>query len=326
MAKRILRIIILLAEQTVFGLAVFTGLNLVLNAASPRLGCNWIWINLKDAPGSPGWFLLLFFVIGVLGWRWLKQGFRLPARIVAGIVGIICLRDAAAYYGLLASGIIISAFPVPLSLLLGALLVLWAAHRPKDEPKPGLWPKLLRVGLALWAVGLCLLTQVLTFGSTDYSRPGDAIVVFGAGVYPNGSPSLALYDRTMTACELYRRGLAGWLVLSGGRNPAAPISEPEAMKRIAMKAGVPAERIILDEAGVNTSATIATAARLARERGWRRVLMVSHNYHLSRISMLSHRAGLAACTVPAHETRPLTLKPYYVQRELAAWVYYWLIS
>ena len=87
---------------------------------------------------------------------------------------------------------------------------------------------------------------------------------------------------------------------------------------------MPAERIILDERCVNTAATIANAAVLARERGWRQVLMVSHNYHLSRISMLSHRAGLAACTIPAHETRPLMLKPYYVQRELAAWVYYYL--
>jgi len=324
MARRILRIITTLAEQAVFGLAVFTGLNLVLNAVSPRLGCNWIWINLADKPGSPGWLLLLFFVIGVLGWRWARRGVRLPIRVVVGVVGVICLRDAAAYYWLLASGIITSAFPVPLSLLLGVLLMWWAAYRPKTEPKPGLWPRLLRVGLAVWAAGLCLLAQVLTFGSTDYSRPGDAIIVFGAGVYPDGSPSLALYDRTVTACDLYRRGLAGWLVLSGGRNPAAPIGEPEAMKRIAVKAGVPAERIILDERGVNTAATIANAATLARERGWRRVLMVSHNYHLSRISMLSHRAGLAACTIPAHETRPLMLKPYYVQRELAAWVYYYL--
>ena len=52
--------------------------------------------------------------------------------------------------------------------------------------------------------------------------------------------------------------------------------------------------------------------------------MVSHNYHLSRISMLCRRAGLVAFTVPAAETRPLTLKPYYVQRELAAWVWYYL--
>jgi len=92
--KRVLRILNAFAEQAVFGLAVFTGLNLVLNAVSRRLGCNWIWINLADAPGSPGWFLLLFFVIGVLGWRWLKGGFRLPARVVAGVVGVICLRNA----------------------------------------------------------------------------------------------------------------------------------------------------------------------------------------------------------------------------------------
>ena len=43
-----------------------------------------------------------------------------------------------------------------------------------------------------------------------------------------------------------------------------------------------------------------------------------------RISMLCRPTVLAACTVPAAESRPLTLRPYYVQRELAAWVWYYL--
>ena len=173
--KRVLRMMTMLAEQTVFGLAVFTGLNLVLNAASPRLGCNWIWINLADKPGSPGWFLLLFFVIGVLGWRWLKGGFRRPARIVAGIVGVVCLRDAAAYYWLLASGIITSAFPVPLSLLLGVLLVLWAAHRPEQDERK----KEKRRPASLFLFSFFLFPFAIRGGAE--ARPVAAAAARGAG-------------------------------------------------------------------------------------------------------------------------------------------------
>jgi len=52
--------------------------------------------------------------------------------------------------------------------------------------------------------------------------------------------------------------------------------------------------------------------------------MVSNDYHLSRISLTSRRLNLAAYTVPAEEDYTLTAKPWYVQRELAAWVYYYL--
>ncbi|NQT21505.1 MAG: YdcF family protein [Planctomycetes bacterium] len=123
---------------------------------------------------------------------------------------------------------------------------------------------------------------------------------------------------------LFEQGLGKRMVFSGGRNPAAPLSEPQAMEKIALDRGIPEDAIILDERGSNTFATVASAKALARRHGWRRLLMVSHDYHLSRISALSHRAGLVAYTVPAHETRALTMKPYYIQREIAAWIYYYL--
>lgn len=317
------RILRRISDLTVFSLAVFAAVNLLLGIASSRLGCNWIWINLDDHTASFGWFVLLFFAAGVLAWQRIKPHLRIAVRAVVGIVAFYCLRDALAYYRLLSAGVIQTTFPLPLSLVFGLTLAAWMIWPPEPWRRLGRWPVILRVGLAAWAAGFCLLAQVLTFGSTDYRRPADAIVVFGAGVNRDGSPSLALFDRTRSGCLLYQQGYGKWLVLSGGPG-AGQVSEPQAMKRIALGMRVPAEVIITDERGENTQATVSNAARLARERGWSRLLMVSHNYHLSRISMLCRRAGLAAYTVPAAETWPLTLKPYYVQRELAAWVWYYL--
>ena len=311
-----------IASLTSVCLAVFAALNIVLSVVSPRLGCNWLWIGISDRPASGGWFLMLFFAAAVLGGRRIKSRLRLAARCVIAVVGAFCLRDAFAYYQLIADGTIRSSFPLPLSLVLGVLLVVRALWPPDSAGKPGLWPRLLYAGLAAWAAGLCLLAQVLAFGATDYSRASDAIVVFGAGVRPDGRPSLALADRTRTGCALLKEGTGRWLVLSGGGSGLA--SEPQAMKRIALRMGVPESAIILDERGNNTLATVRNVKELSVRHGWSRLLMVSHDYHLSRISMLSHRAGLAVCTVPARESRPLTLKPYYVQRELVAWIYYYL--
>ena len=150
--------------------------------------------------------------------------------------------------------------------------------------------------------------------------------MFGAKVCADGRPSLALSDRTRTACRLYQQGLVDYLVFSGGRDPRAPISEPEAMRRLARRMDIPDEAIILDEGGIDTMASVAAARVLARRMGWPSVLMVSHDYHLSRIKLLSYRSGLAAYTVPAEETRMLTRKPYFVGRELLAWLYCYFVG
>jgi len=44
------------------------------------------------------------------------------------------------------------------------------------------------------------LALMLFFGNTDYRRPADAVVVFGARVYASGKLSDALEDRIRTGC------------------------------------------------------------------------------------------------------------------------------
>jgi len=64
-------------------------------------------------------------------------------------------------------------------------------------------------------------------------------------------------------------------------------------------------------------------AVIERLRGAKRVLAVSHAYHLPRVKMAYRRAGWDVYTVPAEESRPLTQTPYLVAREVAAvWAYY----
>ena len=148
--------------------------------------------------------------------------------------------------------------------------------------------------------------------------------MFGAAVRPDGSASGALLDRTNTACALYHQGLVDVLVLSGGRNPAVPVSEPVCMARLARAAGVPEEALILDETGRTSAATLTTVDRLARERDWSRILLVSHDYHLARLHLLARPLGARAYTVPARETVPWPSKPAFVLREVAAWGWHFL--
>jgi len=247
---------------------------------------------------------------------WLCAGFAVSA-----------LADAASFWWLLAAGRIRSPAVVPFSLLVAALLGASALRmaRARIEALPRTsWRAVLFDAAAAGATAFAaLLAFIFTYGPTDYTRPADCAVVLGARAYADGRPSLALYDRTMTGVELYRRGLVGKLVVSGAVGPSG-VSEPRVMRRLAVAKGVRPQDVILDELGVNSWATVLGARRLAARRGWRRVLLVSHYYHLPRLRLAADRAGLVARTVPCRQTRRLRKEPYGVLRECAGLVYYYL--
>ena len=74
-------------------------------------------------------------------------------------------------------------------------------------------------------------------------------LVLGAGLAADGSPTLMLADRVRGAVELYQRGAVEHLLMSGD-NSRAYYDEPTSMRRLAIDAGVPAEAITLDFAGM----------------------------------------------------------------------------
>ena len=92
------------------------------------------------------------------------------------------------------------------------------------------------------------------------------------------------------------------------------------MRRIALEQGVPGDRILIDRDGLNTHASIVNAATISREHGIRRLLAVSHFYHLPRVKMEASRAGLTVFTVPADQRGQVLKKlPYFMAREAVAW-------
>ncbi|MDF1700063.1 MAG: YdcF family protein [Planctomycetota bacterium] len=312
-------------DAGVHALALFALANLVLAAFSDRWDPTWLWVQGGALPSGLVHVLAALFAVGVLCLHRRHPALALVVRAAALLLSVACLADAIAYYRLLAAGHISSAVPVPLSLGLAIMLLAWAVVARPESPygtartRRALWLRVLDRTAPLWLGALGLLLHVMTIGVTDYARPADAAVVFGAAVRASGQPSQALRDRTVAACELYHRGLVDRIVLSGGRDPRAPLSEPECMAVICQTQGVPAEALVFDEAGVNTQASVESTRVLARRHGWRRVLMVSHDYHLARIQMVCRKAGVRAYTVPAAESRPMLLKPWFTLRELAAY-------
>lgn len=314
-------------------LASFTGLNLLAGQLRPGLDCNGWWISLPELPAAARDGLLLGVALALLLAASGAVTGLLGRRLLAGVIALAalaCLRDACVVWSLAWSGEVGGwHLALPLSLLLALALGALArelACGPSPERLVG-WPLQLERGLVAGCAAAWLLAwplaQVACLGPTDYRRPADAIVVFGARVYADGTLSHAAADRVMTGASLYRQGLAPRLIVSGGPGDGA-IHETEAMARLAERLGVPAHAIERDPDGHSTAMTCRNTAESLGRRGLGRVLAVSHSFHLPRIKMAYQRHGIEALTVPLERPRMLVQLPWQLARESAAWWVYYL--
>jgi len=113
-------------------------------------------------------------------------------------------------------------------------------------------------------------------------------IVFGAGVYADGTPTPMLADRILAGVALYRAGKVKRLLMSGD-NRVPEYNEVGVMREFAMMQGVPAEAIAVDRFGLNT---FATCDRARREFGIDRATLVTQNYHLPRAVYLCRGVGI----------------------------------
>lgn len=309
--------------QLVRGVALALGGVLLLEAgfacfgeAAPRS----LWLGLRSlgAPVAVAWLVALGGPLFV--WGATRKGARL-VRAACVLLALHAAFDAARAWPLTGP------FSFSFLLALVALALGRAASSKPSSPQPSSSVRALHLGVGCaLALVVLPLAQIGASARADYTRPADAVVVLGARVYPDGRPSLALYDRTRTGAELVRRGLAHKLVLSGGPGDRG-VHETDAMRRVALELGVAESEIVIDREGLTTAHTSRnTRSLLAAPEASRppRVLVVSHGYHLARTRLAMHDAGVVAYTVPARETRPLLRLPYFVAREVAAFWVYWL--
>ncbi|WP_454728760.1 SanA/YdcF family protein [Cellulosimicrobium protaetiae] len=122
--------------------------------------------------------------------------------------------------------------------------------------------------------------------------PSDAIVVPGAGLRPDGSPSTYLRRRLDAAAELYGRGVAPVVLVSGDAHD--DYDEPGSMRAWLLDRGVPDDAILLDREGFDTH---ATCTRAVSEFGVGTAVVVTQGYHLPRTLFSCRVAGLDAVGV-----------------------------
>jgi uncharacterized SAM-binding protein YcdF (DUF218 family) len=159
---------------------------------------------------------------------------------------------------------------------------------PRDAERGGVFARLLvLLVFAAFLFGLYLFRVPLLQAAghfwvvDDAPGPADAIVVLGDDNLRG--------DRATRAAELYRAHWAPHVVASG--RPLRPyLSIPDLMRRDLMERGVPESAIVSYPRPVaNTREEAEALRRLAVERGWRHVLVVTSSYHTRRSRFIFYR-------------------------------------
>lgn len=162
---------------------------------------------------------------------------------------------------------------------------------------------LIKIILGLFA--LCGLVLLLPRLITElYSLPriktlpnvskAQAAIVFGAGLWRDGSPTPVLRDRVQAAAELYFAGKVDKLIMSG--TMVGYYNEPRAMRNFAMELGVPNEAIYQDLAGLRTYDTCYRAKKLF---GVEQAVVVTQRFHLPRAIYVCNALGVKSQGVAA---------------------------
>ena len=162
------------------------------------------------------------------------------------------------------------------------------------------WRGVLALGALLLAYVLFTFVQVWLASRRDDARPADAIVVMGAAQY-NCRPSPVLEERLQHALDLYQSGIAGTIVVTGGKQEGDRCTEATAGAEYLMANGVPEADLLRENQGANSWESLAAAARILRDRDMTRAVLVTDGYHALRVEAIADELGLDAVVSPSHK-------------------------
>ena len=136
---------------------------------------------------------------------------------------------------------------------------------------------------------------ILTSDKIDNAKDIDCIIVLGAGIWDN-KPSPMLKDRLDEAINLYQKGLASKIIMSGDHGQEN-YDEVNIMKDYAISAGVPSEDIFMDHAGFSTYESIYRAKEIFNVK---KAIIVTQKYHLYRALYIAKKLEIESYGVASN--------------------------
>jgi uncharacterized SAM-binding protein YcdF (DUF218 family) len=163
------------------------------------------------------------------------------------------------------------------------------------------------VPLAALATAFAFLAQSIVHDSHRQElHRADAIIVFGAAEY-SGHPSPVYRARLDHANELFRGGLASFVITTGGAAADPKFTEGGVGHDYLMHRGVPEYALIAETQGSDTAESAERVGVIMRANHMRSCIAVSDAYHVFRIRKMLQHEGLVVYLSPRPDSRPRSI-------------------
>ena len=205
----------------------------------------------------------------------------------------------------------------PLSLA-WLLLTLWTIHQAWRRR----WRRLILPGTAWMLFSLTLCTALPSSLMRRLESPwlnvkidslptSDAIVCLGGGTEPSVLEPAGIHlkdagDRLLTAHTLFQQSKAPNLIFGGGtvKRGGQKLAESEGARNWELKnaPGTADKNIIALEPCAHTRDEAVKTAAIAKEKGWKQIILVTSAYHMSRAKATFEKVGLTVIAAPCNFT------------------------
>ena len=182
--------------------------------------------------------------------------------------------------------------------------------------------------IALAALGFACI--VLLMGFVYYKEThlppigdSDVIIVLGAQVKEDGTPSVALERRLTAAHESYLADRQ-LIIVCGAQGGNEPRPEGDVMRDWLLERGVPDEDVVAETDSFNTRENLTYAKAIMESRGLKNALVVTSDYHVARALELCRQVGISAVGKGSPSKPEYFIKNHF--REGLSWVKLWLES
>jgi uncharacterized SAM-binding protein YcdF (DUF218 family) len=156
--------------------------------------------------------------------------------------------------------------------------------------------------------------RIVQQAGRDEARSADAIVVFGAAEY-DGRPSPVYKARLDQAAQLYHRGLAPMVIITGGSGGDPRFSEGVVGREYLKTLGIPDSQLIAETQSDDTAESARRVSTIMYVNSMHSCLAVSDGYHIFRIKQMLRREGITAYGAPRPNSHPQS----FWRRQESAW-------
>lgn len=183
-----------------------------------------------------------------------------------------------------------------------------------------LWILSLLLAGVLCFAGAMGVLQIMQVSVPAPSQDSDVVIVLGAQVKEDGTPSVQLEYRLNAALETYRENPRP-IVVCGAQGADEPAPEGVVMRDWLIARGVPEEDVLAETVSRDTMQNLRNAVSLLPDNT-QAVTIVTSDYHLPRAMQIARDLGLQADGIGSPCKAEYWLKNH--GREVLAWGKYFL--